>query len=72
MHPKILSAFYKEHFMCFVGDKDIDSTSPRTLNNLIARVTIEVSGAATVEPDKKVEQAQTNQGQLFDSSTENQ
>ena len=58
LHPKILSAFYKEHFMCFVGDRAIDSTSPRTLDNLIARVTIEISANATIESDKQEKREQ--------------
>ncbi|BBA69298.1 hypothetical protein [Geobacter sulfurreducens] len=52
LHPKNLSAFYKEHFMCFVGDRAIDSATPKALDNLIARVKIQISASTTVEtPD---------------------
>lgn len=47
LHPKNLSAFYKEHFMCFVGDRAIDSASPRVLDNLLARVVFEISASAS-------------------------
>jgi hypothetical protein len=47
LHPKNLSAFYKEHFMCFVGDRAIDSASPCVLDNLLARVAFEITASAT-------------------------
>lgn len=51
LHPKNLSAFYKEHFMCFVGDRAIDSASPRVLDNLLARVAFEISASASNDLD---------------------
>jgi len=49
LHPKSLSAFYKEHFMCFVGDRRINAASPNVLDNLLTRVRLEIS--ATTEED---------------------
>lgn len=43
LHPKTLSGFYKEHFMCFFGDRQIDSATPRVLDNLRAKVALEIS-----------------------------
>ncbi len=43
LHPKTMSGFYKEHFMCFIGDRSIDSATPRVLDNLLARVSLVVS-----------------------------
>lgn len=51
LHPKNLSAFYKEHFMCFVGDRAINSTSPHVLNNLLARVVFEISASDSNDRD---------------------
>ncbi len=51
LHPKNLSAFYKEHFMCFVGDRAIDSASPRVLDNLLARVAFEITASASNDRD---------------------
>jgi hypothetical protein len=51
LHPKTMSGFYKEHFMCFVGDKTIDSAKPKVLDNLLARVALEVSASVSENND---------------------
>jgi len=42
LHPKTLSNFYKQHFMCYFGDKAIDSSGPTALDNLRARTTLTI------------------------------
>lgn len=51
LHPKTLSAFYKEHFMCFVGDRVITGATTTVLDNLLVRVAVEISASATDEKD---------------------
>ena len=51
LHPKTLSAFYKEHFMCFVGDKSITEATTSVLDNLLVRVAYELSASAVDERD---------------------
>lgn len=51
LHPKTLGSFYKQHFMCFVGDRVIDSSAPRVLDNLRARTTLAISASAGQKND---------------------
>lgn len=51
LHPKTMSVFYKEHFMCFIGDRAIHSASPNVLDNLLARVALEVSATVSDTQD---------------------
>ena len=51
LHPKSLSSFYKEHFMCFVGDRAIDSATPHVLDNLLARIAFEITASASNDRD---------------------
>jgi hypothetical protein len=55
LHPKTLSAFYKEHFMCFVGDKSITGASAAVLDDLLVRVAYEFTAIATDDKDLFVE-----------------
>lgn len=51
LHPKTLSGFYKEHFMCFVGDRRIDGATPAVLDRLLTRVSLSISGSVTDKGD---------------------
>lgn len=47
LHPKNISTFYKEHFMCFVGDREIDAASTQVLNKILAREVFQVTANAS-------------------------
>jgi hypothetical protein len=49
LHPKRLSAFYKEHFTCFIGDRRIDNASGNILDNLLAGYSLELSATAATD-----------------------
>jgi len=42
LHPKTTSQFYKEHFQCFIGERRIDQTSHRVLEDLRYRHGLEI------------------------------
>jgi len=52
LHPKRIQAFYKEHFMCFVGDSRLKHTEPYILEELrIPRMLSIVGSTTEVERD---------------------
>jgi len=51
LHPMTLSSFYKEHFMCFVGDRRITAATKTILDSLLARVAYEFYASTPEEQD---------------------